>query len=93
MWRETERTGIVHPGEEKAQGDIICVYKCLTEEYKEDEPGASQWCPVKEQEAMDTNWINETPLNMRKKPKHFFYCEDGQILYQVAQRFYGVSIL
>lgn len=91
LWcREAERVGTVHPGEGKAQWDFTCVYKYLVKEYKENEPDASQGHPMKGQEAMDTNWRDETLLNTRKNPKHIFYYEDGQTLKQVV---YGVSIL
>ena len=55
IWREAERPGSTQPGEEEVQGDPISVYKYLMEEVKKTQPDSSQWCPVKEQEATDTN--------------------------------------
>jgi len=36
LWEEADRTGTVQPGEEKAQGDLIHVYKYLQGRCKED---------------------------------------------------------
>jgi len=54
MWGEAERDGSVQPGEEKAQGDLISVYKYLTGELKKIDPDTSKWCPLTGQDSMDT---------------------------------------
>ena len=50
-------------------------------------PSGAQW---KDKNRHKLNMWNST--KHEKKPKHFFYCEDGQTLEQVAQRCCGVSI-
>ena len=52
---EAEGAGSTQPGEEKAQWDPINVCNHLMEEVKKTQPDSSQWCPVKEQDAMGTN--------------------------------------
>jgi len=57
--KERLRAGTVQPGEEKAQGDLIDVY--LMGEAKKMEPGSSQWCPARGQEAKAQTKIQEIP--------------------------------
>lgn len=53
---EAERAGIVQPGEEKAQGHLIHVYKHLVGvEVKNMEADSSEWCPMTGQEATGRN--------------------------------------
>ena len=47
--------GNVQPGEEKAQGDLISVYKYLQGGCKEDRARLFQWCAVTGQEVTGTN--------------------------------------
>lgn len=53
---EAEREGTIQPGQEKAQGDLIHVYKYLVGGVKKMEPEFSQWCSVTGEEAKGTNW-------------------------------------
>ena len=50
---KAERAGAAQPGEEKAQEDLINVYKYKGT--KRTKPGSFQWCPVTGPEAMGTN--------------------------------------
>ena len=56
-----ERSGTAQPGEEKAQRDLINVYKHSMGEVKKAEPDSSQRCPLTGQTE-----IQEFPLNMGK---------------------------
>lgn len=81
-WGGAERAGSVE-AEEKAQGDIINMWKYPTGGVKTSH--SSQWCPVTGWRAMGTNWNTGVPLNYKK---NIFYCGSDQALDEVA-----VSIL
>lgn len=71
---------------EEAQGHLIIVWKYLQGGWKED---GAQWCPVMGPEAMAQTGAQEVPSEHEET---FLYCENDQILAQVAQG-YGVSVL
>lgn len=52
IYEKRLRAGTTQPAEEEAQGDPISVYKHLMGKVKKTQPDCSQWCLVKEQEAM-----------------------------------------
>ncbi|KAK4826406.1 LOW QUALITY PROTEIN: hypothetical protein QYF61_008693, partial [Mycteria americana] len=80
---EAERAGTAQPREEKAQGDLINVYKYLMGGVKKTEAGSSQWYPAKKQ------WTQIEIQEIPFKHKKLFYCT----LEQVAQRGCRVSVL
>lgn len=52
---DTKRSRAVQPQEEKNQGALFHVCKYLIEEVKKMESSTSKWCPLTEQQAMNTN--------------------------------------
>lgn len=88
-----KRARTVQPGEEKAQRDLIKLYKCLIGGGKRGgikklEPDSSHWCPKKGPEAMSMN--QEIPFQCKKS---LSYGEGSQTLQQVAQSGCGDSTL
>lgn len=86
---EAERATVIQTGEEKAQGDLINMWKYLIGRNKND---FSWCCPVKTKEHEQYIPFKHTwfLLNIIKK---FFYYEGGLTLEEVSQRSCGVSIL
>lgn len=60
------RPGVVWSGGEKAQGDLISVWKCLTGGEKKMEQGSPQWNPVKEGKAGTQTEIQQSLLKRKK---------------------------
>lgn len=56
-----KKAGTVQPGEQKAQGYLIEVYKYLEEGMKMSKSELFQWCSVTGQQAMNTS---QTPWNL-----------------------------
>lgn len=54
MWEEAEKFGIAHPGEMKAQRDVIHVYK-YPAVGNEKEPDSAQWRQLTGKESMSKN--------------------------------------
>ena len=67
LWGKAERAGTVQPIEEKAQRDLINVYKYWWGRGNKMEPGSSQWYPVTGQEAMGAG----NHISVLEKPQHF----------------------
>jgi len=84
------RTGTVQPGEGKAWGNLINVYKCLMRACKEDRIGLFSVISSEGTSGIGYRLKHRKfHLNIRKS---FFY-EGGQTLQQFAQRACGVSFL
>lgn len=56
---KVERIRTDQPGEEKVQGDLVNVCNTWWEEMNKKELDSFQWCSVKRQLAMGTNWNTE----------------------------------
>jgi len=69
MRRKAERAGTVQPGEEKAQGDLINVYKFLKGGCREDRASHFSVVPWRTRGSVHTSKHRRFPLNIRK---HFF---------------------
>lgn len=63
-YQEAEWAGTVQPAEEKAQGNLIQVYKYLKRGCKENKNSSFQWCPV------------TLPMAMGTKMKHRRLCQN-----------------
>ena len=82
-WREAERAGTVYPGEEKARGDAIHVFKFLMGGSKEDRARPCSCAGLQDKPQWAQISTHEIPSEDRKP---LFYCEGVQTLEKVAYK-------